>query len=792
VNDNTTVTLELNAATADATPRVDHPPVDLSALQEIQKGIDTLFDPNDVVEVRVPKAGKLGTVSGYFLASCPEVAPAIQKLDGKHPGIYTTLNPVNPALLARAENRTKAHAQTTTSDPDIIRRIHLLIDADPVRPAGISSTDEEKEHSRIQTRAVFKHLRSRGWPDPTVADSGNGFHLIYNIDLPNDKDAANLVKAVLNALAAKFHTPESKIDVSVFNAARIVKAYGTLAAKGDDIESRPHRRSKVLTVGSGVVTREQLQAIAGEVSSPAPTNKPISGMVIGTPHGFTPEQIEEKLELCGITHHGLADGTIKGQSKWVLDNCPFNPDHAGKDAAVFLTDGIPGFKCLHNSCADNHWKEFRAKAEELSGQKMFSGGKATEDISSHAEVEVFDSESKSASAPLPLTMPDSVLDGRLGELIQHAMERFPLDYAWTALVTAAGTLVPRTAPEGMLIGGDPKPRANLFSCLIGPVHSGKSVAIEQALFKLGMQPGQQHHDHLLELKSGSAEGLIATVDNVAGESRLFSPDELIHLLDKIAIANSSFQAVFNTAFDKNRQVVTMARGKQVTFNCRLSLLGGLVERMFDSAFGAQTTGGLYDRMLFGYCDDKTPHLYEPPDESADILEPVPVTIAPDVQEATHEWIKAGMNGRVVQIVQRVAVICASFSGNPVLRAKDLGPAYALAHYQERLRKKFAPNEGDNPVAIFSNRIKTHLEQHAGMYVTKRQIYRAINADRYGPEHFNRAMDALVRSEEVFKTKCGKREVFALNGDMLLETHKAADNAQWNNLKVTISTKGEGQ
>jgi hypothetical protein len=280
-----------------ATPDAATPLVEPSPLELIQQGITALFDPTDVVEVRVPKAGKLGTLSGYY-SDHAEMAQDLATLDGKHPGIYTTLNPVNPALLARAENRTKSRAESTTSDNDIAHRIHLLIDADPVRPTGISSTDEEKEHSHTQTRSVFKYLRSLGWPDPIAADSGNGFHLIYNIDLPNDKESADLVKAVLNALAARFNTAESKIDVSVFNAARIVKAYGTLAAKGDNIESRPHRRSRILKVGSKMtVTVEQLQSVAAEVSSPALTNTSSTGTTSGS---ITPEQVEANLERCGI------------------------------------------------------------------------------------------------------------------------------------------------------------------------------------------------------------------------------------------------------------------------------------------------------------------------------------------------------------------------------------------------------------------------------------------------------------------------------------------------------------
>ena len=95
-------------------------------------------------EVRVPKAGRFRTISGY-LNNLDALVDALEALSNEeYEGVYYTLNPVNPALLARANNATKNYAQQTSSDPDVAQRQWLLIDIDPVRPAGISSSKEEK------------------------------------------------------------------------------------------------------------------------------------------------------------------------------------------------------------------------------------------------------------------------------------------------------------------------------------------------------------------------------------------------------------------------------------------------------------------------------------------------------------------------------------------------------------------------------------------------------------------------------------------------------------------------
>ena len=214
--------------------------------EEILRACGLLMVPGDVHEIRVPKTGRLGTISGYF-DDAEALADAVESLDGTVPGIYITLNPCNPALLARAANRLRERAETTTSDADIVRRRWLLLDFDARRPAGISASDAE--HGRAMTVACGAWDDLRGWlGDPVVADSGNGAHLLYRLDLPNDQAATELVKRVLAGVAARCGTEDTAVDQTVYNAARIVKLWGTMACKGDSTPDRPHRRSRLLEI----------------------------------------------------------------------------------------------------------------------------------------------------------------------------------------------------------------------------------------------------------------------------------------------------------------------------------------------------------------------------------------------------------------------------------------------------------------------------------------------------------------------------------------------------------------
>ena len=269
------------------TPRVsDEPPppriVDDSWRQPLERQVAewlSLFvEEGQAVELRAlnveqPNGVKL-TCSGFYSADkLDRMANDALELTTAE-GVYFTLNPLDPSLLALRLNRCEP-AKDTAKDADVLKRRWLLIDADPVRRSGISATNEEKEQGWKSIRDVRQWLKEQGWPEPILADSGNGYHLLYRIDLPCDD--GGLVKGVLGSLAKRFDNPRVKIDTNVFNPARIVKLYGTVARKGDSLRERPHRRTGVLNVPQdlAIVTREQLIAVRGEVVQVEAMQQPV-------------------------------------------------------------------------------------------------------------------------------------------------------------------------------------------------------------------------------------------------------------------------------------------------------------------------------------------------------------------------------------------------------------------------------------------------------------------------------------------------------------------------------------
>lgn len=187
-------------------------------------------------------------------------------------------------------------------------------------------------------------LGERGWPAPVAADSGNGYHLFYGIDLENNEESTALVKSCLASLAAKFDDDTIKIDTTVYNAARIVKAYGSMAAKGDSTNDRPHRIAHLLIKPDKlesvtVVPTELLQALAGEAPKKEIQQKQEKTGASKTK--ITPEKMEEFLDLYKVRRGARIE--YEGGNKWQI---------GGKASSLALSWGFESWKDRRQSTND--------------------------------------------------------------------------------------------------------------------------------------------------------------------------------------------------------------------------------------------------------------------------------------------------------------------------------------------------------------------------------------------------------------------------------------------------------
>ncbi len=347
-------------------------PSSLLVPAEIERALAVLVAPQQAFEIRILNPHRASrtwqpkVTFGYFDNPGLVVEALVAlRLDAAK-GIYITLNPIEPTLLARSHNRfSDAKTDSTTPDKHILSRRWLLVDFDPVRPAEISASDEEKARAYERCQEVSEALWAANWPPPIVADSGNGYHQLYRVDLPADDDR---VKRCLQALDLRFSDTAVKVDTAVFNPSRIVKLYGTKTMKGDNCPDlgRPHRMSRILDVPDQVesVPVAILDAMAGAVIEEELQPIRTRSSMNGTKSPWDKSRMEGFISR-HLSHCDAGPATPYSDGfKWVLQVCPFDPSHDNGSAVIIMrANGALGFRCQHDSCRDKNWKALRAMVE---------------------------------------------------------------------------------------------------------------------------------------------------------------------------------------------------------------------------------------------------------------------------------------------------------------------------------------------------------------------------------------------------------------------------------------------
>jgi len=475
---------------------VDHP---------TRSACSILFEPGQTVEVRL--IGKRGTASGFY-DNYDRLSLDAVMFDnrGEYAGTYVTLNPVNPDLLARRANRIETRLgrdEKSAGDNDILCRRWLPVDIDPVRPSGVSSSDSEHAAAIEKAARVATYLADLGWPEPVMADSGNGAHLLYRIDLPNDTGSRDLVRGVLETLHIIFSDESSTIDTSVFNAARIWKLYGTTSRKGDNIAARPHRKAGILSVPGEleIVAASQLAGIAGmfpdETVTPESKSRESKG----------PNDLASWLDRYDI---GYRQKPYAGGSIFVLTQCPFSSDHKDGAYAIQFPNGAIFAGCHHESCGGGRqrWQELRAMFEGPAPSRSYrkqESGREKPNRSSKVQCLKAGPSSTACEQDTFATVSDDVSNTALtilrsGDPLSYMLETFALDHIGDPVVAeclvmslASRKVINARGLHVSVTGESGKGKSHAFETMMNqvpPEFRLEGRMSEKALFYIkGMQPG---------------------------------------------------------------------------------------------------------------------------------------------------------------------------------------------------------------------------------------------------------------------------------------------------------------
>lgn len=317
----------------------------------LRQWYEVFKDNHELVEIRILDPETKRSYSGYF-TDIETILREIKRYEKCN--LYFTLNVIDPACYSREQHdRISTRPKSTTSDMEILGRKWCLIDVDCEKPSDTNSTDAEKELAKGVVNEVYKFLRDEGFEKPIICDSANGYHLLYKQAMISNQQNTETMKNFLKVLDMYFSTDKVKIDCTTFNPSRICKLYGVISRKGSDTKERPQRESKILRVPQEVkiTPNEYFEKVASYLPQPEKRDR-------SNNWGANSFDLDEFIQKYNIKVRNIV--TSHDYTKYILEECPFNTSHRAPDSAIFkMRDGSYGFKCLHNSCSQYTFKDFR-------------------------------------------------------------------------------------------------------------------------------------------------------------------------------------------------------------------------------------------------------------------------------------------------------------------------------------------------------------------------------------------------------------------------------------------------
>lgn len=329
--------------------------------QQILKWWDVFVGDGNFTEIRI-----LGRYqySGYF-RTCNELLDAIKpytELDDEQ--LYFVLNKIDDACYGRQQSgKIVKSPKITTNDGDIVRRKWVMCDFDPVRKSGTNSSNEELEFAHKRAQDVFRFLRDRGFEEPVICMSGNGWHLMYKIDEDVSEETKATIVGFYKYLAKEYSDDKVDFDQKNFNEARICKLYGTTAKKGANLQDRPWRESKIVYVPKELkpTPLAKFKELADLV--PKEEQKQVTNQRRGN-YNNTQFDLDAWLSEHNIAYRTKPSGN---STLYELEYCPWVDTHSDKkkwDSALFKdADGKITFNCTHSHCHGKTWQDVRLNYE---------------------------------------------------------------------------------------------------------------------------------------------------------------------------------------------------------------------------------------------------------------------------------------------------------------------------------------------------------------------------------------------------------------------------------------------
>jgi len=318
---------------------------------EILKALAVLHPDHDIVEVRTKWA------SGNTMVGRTRSHEAIAEwasFCGGEPSIFITINQLPTGMVESPLNGTVWDAGGAVKDEYVMAIEWLHVDVDALREDSHQSASEAGiQEATARAKQIIQFLYVHGFPQPVIAFSGNGWHLLYRTSMENTPESAWLVRSLTKILHDLYKT-----DSQSHGASQVLRLYGAVNPKGG-------RQTKLEYVPEPLkeVKPDAVKAMVASYGLVFKTLMKLQGWA-------SDDKVEQFLEHCDLDANSE---DYQGGTKWVMNECPLC-GYAKPGIAVIgrRAEGNLWFHCLHEpTCGDVGWKEFRQQMEAEHGEFSF-------------------------------------------------------------------------------------------------------------------------------------------------------------------------------------------------------------------------------------------------------------------------------------------------------------------------------------------------------------------------------------------------------------------------------------
>lgn len=297
--------------------------------------------------------------------------------------VYVNINRIEEDYVQERHSR--------ISDNDIDKRLWLLIDLDAEGGKKTNPPQSNIDMAGAIAEQIKEDMASLYlWPDPLIASTGNGFHMLYPITCRADNNTDSIIQRVTEQIAISYAvTGLVKID-KLYDRSRIVRLYGTRNIK----HLGEAKTSEIISYPSfdRFLSHKDLENF------------------ISTSHVNTNNVVAQNdFDMDGFIKQFVPDAkkTIRANRELWAVPCPNNPDHIkdSRPQVIKFTDkGNYGFKCHHDSCKTITVYDFIKKYDPASVTRLKKSNK----ISGSYDTKVING--------YKTAIEDLVSNGRIGQI----------------------------------------------------------------------------------------------------------------------------------------------------------------------------------------------------------------------------------------------------------------------------------------------------------------------------------------------------------------------------------------